>query len=191
MQEHMKKYQHAYSTRMAALLLAPGLLPFAFLVGCQSQKSTSDSKELFPVFGMVLNKTQADQLREMGEFCGDYGEGLYTIHGQDFWVKNDTFDRMYLVSPDQLPLKWRNMGFDWYLSYDQWLALLNDLGFAVTIEKAPVVEMRMGHASLCAEVKATKQSDVPVELSLNFEYSEKTTTRDEGTLYCIGINAPE
>lgn len=166
------------------------LLFTAFLNGCQSHKSASSStKELFPVYGITLGETDEDTLKNMGKA----DDGHYTVHGQNFWVHDgNIFKGMYLTRPSQLPLKWRNMGFDWYLTYDQWLDLLNDLGYTITIEEAPHIEMYRGHESFYAEVKAVnKTAAVPTELSLDFKYSDITTTSGEGSLYSIDIDIPE
>jgi len=168
----------------SALLLLP-----SFLTGCQPQKSASPSGELFPVFGIVLGQTDVEELKKMGE----EDDGFYVIHGQKFWVHSgNVFKSMNLVRPRQLPLKWRNMGFDWFRSYDQWLELLEDLGYTITIVEAPHVEMFRGHESFTAEVKAINgTATVPTELNLDFKYSDKTTTSGEGTLYSIDIDIPD
>jgi hypothetical protein len=175
-----KQYITQIATRNAALVTLAALV-----TGCQSQKSSSSQKELFPVYGITLGQTDEDSLKNMGKA----DDGHYVVHGQNFWVDDGIFDHMYMTE-GQLPLKWRNLGLDWYLSYDQWLNLLNDLGFTVTIKEAPSLKMYRGRESFYAKVEAVKISKIPTKLVLDFKYSEETTTSAEGTLYSIKIRIP-
>ena len=180
----MRKKLHKINTAImySTLLLFP-----AFLNGCQSQRSASSSNELFPIYGIVLGETDEETLKRMGKAEDD----LYVIHGQNFWVHDgNVFESMYLVRPKQLPLKWRNMGFDWYLTYDQWLNLLSKLGFTVD-STTPSVINRHGEKIFSATVFAVKKSGVPTQLKLEFKYNKGLTRNDEGTLYSIDVDIPE
>lgn len=168
------------------LLLIPvlfGTMPVTTFSEVQSQN------ELFPVFGITLGVTSECELSKIGE--KDKDSDYFIVRGQKFWVKEGKFDHMYLTKPSEMPLKWRNLNFSWYNTYDEWLEALEKLGFEVCVTQSPTIKEYRGADSFFAEINAKQFGTTPVALKLSFKYSDKTSTDQQGTLYSIRVTQPK
>jgi len=173
------------------------LLMMFVLAGCQVAESNPKStegldNELFPIYGVTLGKsTREDLIKLAGK--KDRKNDFYTIKGQRFWFDEEGkySSSMYMTTSEEMPKKWMDLGFSWYLSYNQWLALLRKLGFTVTVAEPPEIQKYEGHDSFHALVNAVKLTGIPVQLTLDFSYSEETSADAESTLYSISITLPE
>jgi hypothetical protein len=162
----------------------------------QQAHATENASDLFPLYGVTLGETTTRQLAQLGQRARliDKNTGApyqcYVIHGIDFWYdKAGIAESMYLVrSSDPIPEQWRTLSFDWEISYNQWLILLQRLGYSITVKVPPHVVKYSGHDSLSAKITATKQTHIPVKIELDFNYSEGTKTDSKGTLYSIRVS---
>jgi hypothetical protein len=164
----------------------------------QTDGAIESDTALFPLYGVTLGKTTVEQLARLGVRTSSIDKNtgkpykFYVINETNFWYNdNGIADHMYIargIYP--IPEPWRALGFDWDISYNQWITLLQRLGYSVTISKPPSVVMYQGHNSFSAEIIATKGTEIPMEIKLDFNYSEGTTTDSKGTLYSIGISVP-
>ena len=143
------------------------------------------SQTLFPILNVTLGVTTEQELKKLGQKDREFN--MYTIRGQNFWVKNGLAHHMYMAKPLEWPKKWRNLDFSWYLSYNEWITTLKKIGYKVTVIEPPRIELYNGHKSLNAKVRATKQERKLIELTLNFQYSKATKTNQVGSLYSISI----
>jgi hypothetical protein len=153
-------------------------------------------KELFPLYGVILGKTTEAELMKMGQRSTMINSSTnqpyqyYRIQGSDFWYYNGVSERMYLTESDKLPEKWTGLGLDWKLTYNQWNALLQQLGFSIRVVKPPTISQWQGKDAFSAEIVATKTTGIPLKIELAFRYAQGTTSpNDRGTLYSITVVA--
>jgi hypothetical protein len=154
------------------------------------------NSDLFPLYGVVLGETTVEQLARLGtrnsatKRNSGGPEGFYEINKTNFWYGPDGVAyNMYIargIYP--IPERWGAIGFDWNLSYNQWVGLLQRLGYAVTIKESPRLDEYEGHDSFSAKISAIKQARIPIEITLGFNYSQGTTTDSQGTLYSISVD---
>lgn len=144
--------------------------------------------ELFPLFGVVLGKTTVSELSELGVKSSEYN--YYNIHGFDFWFSetDNKADRMYLICDGALPQKWRNNGFDWRLSYNEWIDLFTEQEYTISIAKLPEVVEFNGYDSFSAKIVATKMHPYPISVTLDFQYSGGISEDSKKTLYSISVS---
>lgn len=140
----------------------------------------SNDKSFLPVFGASLGQTTEDELAELGSLDEQYS--MYHIHGQKFWVHDEVFDHMHVSRPMEVAKHWRNMGFSWYLTYEQIYQLFECLGFNIDITKEPHFVDYDGYDSFTAKLTATKKSE-NLKVVLNFRFNKEKNRNSEGTLY--------
>lgn len=160
-------------------------------------QASNNHGDLFPLYGVTLGETTVDQLARLGRRSDriDKATGqpyaCFVVNGIDFWYHSGgVAESIYIARGiDQIPERWRVSGFDWDISYNQWISLLQRLGCSLTIEEPPRVVKYAGHDSLSAKISALKQARVPIEIRLNFNYSRGPATDSQGTLYSISVKA--
>ena len=173
-----------------------------FCPECGSPVSTSERVEvnksdvdLFPLYGITLGQTTVEELARLGEktISIDKNTGApyryYVIRGTNFWYNEAGIaEHIYIARGIYaIPEPWRALGFDWNISYNQWLALLQRLRYFITVDEPPQIVEYSGHDSFSARIAATKQA---IMLTLDFNYNEGTSTDAKGTLYSITVKAP-
>jgi hypothetical protein len=152
-------------------------------------------RELFPLYGVTLGKTTVQELARLGERTRsvDKATGLpyqsYSIHRTDFWYsKAGVASDLYIAKGvSSIPEPWSAIGFDWDLSYDEWVSLLRQLGYSITVEEPPRVAAYDGHDSFSARVVAEKPAR-PL-ITLDFNYNKGANTASKGTVYSISAKA--
>jgi hypothetical protein len=149
---------------------------------------------LFPLYGITLGKTTVSEIAARGSRAAtddDSGEPYlyYEVNGLDFWYDEESniVDSMYITYTHPLPEPWKKLGFDWQKSYEQWLQLLQSLGYLTQITEEPHIQQWDGHDSFCAEIVARDPSLYVEEITLGFQF-KPGTTRSRGTLYRMSIN---
>jgi|GEM_PF-7131893 hypothetical protein len=162
----------------------------------KNSKKLKDKCIFFPLYGIILGETKVSILAKMGNRAKDYDSDkklykYYTVNDVRFWFTNDIADHMYITYTDPIPQQWRNCGFDWSLSYSKWLALLEKLGFFISVAKNPVTEWYNGKKSLSAEIMATKRINpyTSIIFEFDFSYSQISSVDADGTLYSIRVKA--
>jgi hypothetical protein len=169
---------------------------------CGSPVSTSEGVEvnkgdgdLFPLYGVTLGKTTIEDLARLGEKTTSIDKNTgapyryYVICGTNFWYNEAGIAEHIYTARGIYPIpeQWQALGFDWNISYSQWLTLLKRLRYLITVEQPPQIVEYRGHDSFSARILATKQ---PIMLTLDFNYNEGTTTGSNKTLYSINVKAP-
>ena len=117
----------------------------------------------------------------------------YEVRGVDFWYDegSNSANLMYLVeSLADIPEPWQELGFRWENSYDEWLSILEDLGYSIKVNERPHTKQWQGHDSFSARVIAEDTGMYPHAIELNFNYSEGTTTSSDKTLYSLSVRNP-
>jgi hypothetical protein len=143
---------------------------------------------LFPIEGVTLGKTSVKELASRGEVGSSSGNCYsYDINGQMFYVYHGRVaDGMHLVNGlYKLPEKWQSIGMDYKLSYDQWIALLKQLGCTVEETKPPTVRDGSFSAVLSAFYSV---GGMKYKIELHFDYLKGTTRSDLNTLYSIDVD---
>jgi hypothetical protein len=159
----------------------------------QPVAAAESNSELFPLYGVTLGETTVNQLTQWGKRTTSIDRKTgspykcYEINETNFWYDDDGIaEHMYIAKGIYaIPERWRALGFDWDISYNQWVSLLQRLGYSVRIEEPPRVVKYDGHDSFSAKISAVKQTRIPVEITLGFDYSEGTTSESKRTLYYI------
>ena len=89
-----------------------------------------------------------------------------------------------------MPAKWEKSGFNWRLSYDEWVALFQKLGFTINHVKSPITVEYSGRKTLQAQFVATAP-DQTFRMELGFNYGndngEGYSTKSKGSLYSISV----
>ena len=161
-----------------------------------SSYSSSGNCNFFPVYGITLGKTTADELSRMGRRATNIDKSVnepykyYIINNVNFWYDETSLaSHMYITHNDPLPADWVTCGFDWKLSYNEWLSLLRNKGFEVTITSEPQSKLYDNRQTLSAKIKAVKQitSNISVKFEFSFDYGQGSTVNSKETLYNIFI----
>lgn len=135
--------------------------------------------DLFPLYGVSLDKSTQADLRKMGHNVKDMKDGDFVcwINDARFWTFDDDSNifEQVSISASYLPDPWKEFGFNATLTDEQFAVLLKGLGFQVKWLKK----------NKCPYVKALS-SDGKVLLELEFEASGKF---DEITARTRGKNS--
>jgi hypothetical protein len=145
--------------------------------------------------GVVLGRTTVDELKQLGDRTStismDTGEPFQCYYvGPNrlaCWYHGNICDHAFLSKSEGMPDEWTQAGFDWRLSYNEWLQLLEKLGFAVETKEPPHAVSYQDRECLGARIAGTRIEDVgTVEFEFAFNYGEKGAgVDDKATLYSI------
>ena len=152
--------------------------------------------DFFPVYGVLLGKTTVSEARSRGlivERIGNYDS--YSTDVKDLklgdYDHDGCFEHLFLSGYDEIPEKWKQLGFDWQLSYDEWLELFQEMGFTIKHEKEPTVELYMGKNVLSAKFVATIP-DQTLKITLEFNHNNLTNeaypTQSKSSLELIAFD---
>jgi len=139
-------------------------------------KSASGDNELFPVNGVTLGRTTESQMQLLGgkrETFNDSSTGTqrvyYTINDMNFWLRDGVADSVGIYKfIDRMPARWMVYGFDFNLSYNESVKLLEGMDYAVqTSVSLPKLE-EIGRKNTTARITATKDGAVPVMIVMSF-----------------------
>ena len=157
---------------------------------------------LFPVCGITLGETTVDDIKNNRLFDVEYRKDGDIVakdarYGAFFWsfrsYGNDYFNRIFLTKFEGMFDKWKTIGFDWSLSYDEWVSLLQGLGFNVKVTKSPTIEDVQGRNCLGAKFEATS-GDGKYILELDFAigntHGEGCSTTSKNSLFRIELTLP-
>lgn len=157
-----------------------------------SGSGSSTYSKFFPYDRVSLGHTTTSQLLNMGFKKSTSSD--YHSAPAGFFVYDDNkdgiTDRILTSRSDGFPSTWMNLGFDWGLSYNQFLDLLNRYNFSVRVTENPHVEKRNNRSYLMAKLEATS-SDGQFKLRFDFENGnssgEGTTVTSRNSLGYIFI----
>ena len=149
----------------------------------------------FPVFGVLPGKTTVSDVKAWGYYVDNsYSESYNTrINSIAFWDHDGdrVFKDIYMTKGDSgMPAKWEKSGLNWRLSYDEWVALFQKLGFTINHVKSPITVEYSGRKTLQAQFVATAP-DQTFSMELGFNYGndngEGYSTKSKGSLYSISV----
>lgn len=127
----------------------------------------------FPIIGFTLGETTWEQAEKMGYKVKTWKErpGRYAdVRDIMFYDDDDegVFTSLMLRRFDaNFPPSWRAKGFSWNLSYDDWIAVFNNLGFKINVTEKPNQVEYNGRKSLSARFEALS-SDGTLLFDLEF-----------------------
>ena len=147
--------------------------------------------DFFPVYGVTLGETSVAEMKPLAGYVKDiYGVNSAELNTLIF--EDLDKDRVYewIRVGDMIPEKWQQLGLDWRLSYDEWLALFEKMGFTIEHLEYPVTEEFFGRNALSAKFVATAP-DQSFTMLMEFEYGnehgEGCTTSSKNSLIRITI----
>ena len=148
--------------------------------------------ELFPVENVTLGKTGSKMLSLTAEKCSDESN-CYQINGIYFYCNEKGLTETLYLSRLRfggMPENWKNAGFNWDLSYNEWMDLFKKMGYVPFVTQKPVTEASSGQKFLKAEFLTwVTTPDGKAQIVLKFNYGfGKTLVTDKGTLFAIEIN---
>ena len=156
----------------------------------------------FPIHGIMLGetimsninsnciKTRISYMFERDNFSFQELNYCVITYGNSYgffmdWDKDNIIDRYGLYNGGDFPFLWTKYGFNWNLSYFQWLELLHSLSFTVIVEEEPqIVRYKRGwyvgmsfndleeRTVLRAVIKAHSK-DKSLSLILKFDYGNR------------------
>lgn len=154
-------------------------------IGC----SSSSVDDFFPLFGVTLGKTTWKDARDMGykvRKCKPESSRTMNVEDVDFWDHEGEgiFTSIYWTRDESdFPSLWKSKGFDWNLSYEEWIEVFEKMGFIITVTRQP-----NQHNALNAEFEALS-SDKILNFILFFDYGEDGYyTSSPNTLYSITVD---
>lgn len=155
---------------------------------------SSAINDFFPLFGITLGKTTWKQAKEMGYEVRRFKEEdsrNVNVEDVDFWDHEGggVFTSLYWTYDESdFPPSWKSKGFDWNLSYDQWMKVFEKLGFEVTITRKPGLGSNSKQKILNAEFEALSP-DKALRFIMEFNYGVNGyLTSSRKTLYSITVN---
>lgn len=164
----------------------------------ETNNSTFDFSDLFPLWGITLGKTTWKEAENMGHKVEIWKDGparTMDVNWVDFWDHDGkgiftdvywTFSNVDSKEKD-FPDSWKSLGFSRDNSYEQWLSLFSRLGFQITIKEQPHSEQYNEEFVLKAEFEALSKDDT-LCFRLNFNYRKNgSRTTSPCTLYSMTI----
>lgn len=149
---------------------------------------------LFPLYGVTLGKTRVNELKTLGIHSEQIDSATkspylyYVIEGTNFWYRNDIANDIYLTYTNTMPQKWKNIGFDWSLSYNDWMKLFDTLGYEVQVTKSPKIVQYDGHPSFSAQVMGRyAAAGIKYRIELAFNFSNAISASAKKTLYSLRV----
>ncbi len=158
----------------------------------------NNTQGLFPLYGVTPGVTTVSELAKLGKHCtmrDDTGKlyKYYVVKGMNIWYVNELSDHIYITYSSPLPDRWRNLGFSWKLSYNQWIELFRKLSWEVEIVREPRKVKHYSGKGNSFEAEITviaPAAGIDYIMRISFDYGNKTGMGDSGTIYSIGIAAP-
>lgn len=158
-----------------------------------NKKLSADISTFFPVYGITLGKSTWYDVANAGHFVEEVSKGSSIIcNTMGFCLfdhnRKGYFNELYITSGGNMPTDWQKLGFQWGNSYQTWLDLLDQMGYKVTVTKAPTVRSYNGRDVLNAEFVAVSP-DGTLKMEFNFDGGYSANTTGPKTLYSIKMTA--
>ena len=170
--------------------LESAILLFCLLVSLTTPVLAADNEvaALFPINGVILGKTTlAEVLSSEGTLTEDgaTANGFFKKGSINFGYEAYTITTLAIDKDEPLPDAWKNAGFDWSLSYQSWISLLEKLGHSIRITQVPTLQMKAGYPVLESQFEAFRPSEFPTVFTFYFIGHQGTGVYSENTLYRI------
>lgn len=163
----MKILLHFFSVVLLVLFALTGIV----------QAGDSGGQDLFPVSGITLGKTTVAELIKMETV--DYNlkketEGFVQLDFIEFGYEDRIFTTLRIDNRGPMPVIWKNAGFQWSLSYQSWINLLEGLGFKIKTIQAPTLQIKDGHMVFECELEAFLPTEYPTVFTFIFKDNRGT-----------------
>ena len=156
--------------------------------------------DFFPVCGITLNKsTVKDAERQSYRYAEiKYCDGGCVIafskngeyHGAQIIkeANSNLFTNIYITSSDIMFPEWSRLGFDFKLSYNDWISLFKRMGFTIIQTEEPQIKSwEHGPDYFYTKVVAISK-DYSLKFELEFSFGRDGNTRySRSTLYSISV----
>lgn len=160
----------------------------------ESKDTTINNRINFPEYGITLGKTTVNDLLEKYP-CNKTKNKCLTIcqvESLRFYDQacDSIIDNVVISRSTDMSKTWQEaMGFDWRISYNEWIELLEKLGYKVDILEKPYIKKQKGEKSLRARVEAFSEN---IEVKLFFANGvEGISVNSKNTLDSIMISLKE
>ncbi|MBC8550032.1 MAG: hypothetical protein ISR95_01065 [Candidatus Marinimicrobia bacterium] len=142
----------------------------------KNEQSSSVQRKLFPVYGVTLGKTRVSEIEELGYECENWKGGckkVCEVNRLKFWDHDcDGIVEFVGVEYRDFPTEWQSsLGVNAALSFNEWIEVLERLGFTIDITKPPHEKVWKGRKTLKAKVVAKHTND-RLEINLNFGFGK-------------------
>jgi hypothetical protein len=164
----------------------------------KSQDRNNFNNKLFPVYGVTPGETTVAEIRSRRYFCDmENDDGVpCTVRSLTFWDydMDGIVESVNFVNTDGVPNKWmKYLGFDFNLSYNQWMKLLEQHGFSIEIitepnEHEPYSDRETFNAELKA-ISKTGSTEITFNFSMGNDHGEGSTRESIRSLYGISVEA--
>lgn len=170
--------------------LESAFLFFCLLVSLTIPALAADGEvaALFPVNNVILGKTTlAELLSTEGTFTEDSvtANGSFKMGSINFGYEAYTIITLTIDKDEPLPDVWKDAGFDWSLSYQSWISLLEKLGYSIQITQVPTLQMKADHPVLESQFEAFRPSEFPTVFTFYFTERQGIGVYTENTLHKI------
>ena len=159
------------------------------IVADVQNESTSAIDDFFPLFGVILGKTTWKDATDMGykvKRCKPESSRTMNVEKVDFWDHEGEgiFKSIYWTRDESdFPSLWKSKGFDWNLSFDEWIEVFEKMGFSVTVTRQP--NQRNAKSAEFGAISPDKT----LNFILFFDYGEAGYyTSSPNTLYSITVD---
>lgn len=159
--------------------------------------------DFFPVCGITLNKSTVKDAERQSyryaeiEYCdggcviawannSGYGGSKGTQIRKE--ANSNLFTNIYITNSDIMFPEWSRLGFNWKLSYNDWISLFKKMGFTIIQTEEPQIKSwEHGPDYFCTKVVAISKN-YSLKFELNFSYGRDGNTRySRSTLYSISV----
>lgn len=161
---------------------------FLITLAISARAEGSGDIALFPVNGVILGKTTLDELLMTEETLKEQGveaNGHFKLGSIGFDYEAYTITALQISNDQPMPAVWKDAGFNWSLSYQSWVGLLEKLGYSIRLIQAPTLQMKEHHPVIESQFEAFRPAEFPTVFSFNFKENQGTGVCSENVLYKI------
>ena len=153
--------------------------------------------DFFPVCGITLNKSTVKDAERQSyryaeiEYCDSGCVIAYSKNDRAQIRKeanSNLFTNIYITSSDKMFPEWSRLGFDFKLSYNDWISLFKRMGFTIIQTEEPQIKS-WEHGPDYFDTKVVAISkDYSLKFKLEFSFGRDGNTRySRSTLYSINV----
>ena len=158
--------------------------------------------DFFPVCGITLNKSTVKDAERQSyryaeiEYCDDgcviAWANNYEHGGKGTQIRKEKnsnlFTEIYITKRDIMFSEWSRLGFNWKLSYNDWISLFKRMGFTIIQTEEPRIESREHGPDYFYTKVVARSKDYSLKFELDFSFGRDGNTRySRSTLYSISV----
>ena len=151
--------------------------------------------DFFPVCGVTLNKTtvrDVERQKYRYEKIEHDDSGLVTAWVTGSQIRKEkgssVFTHIYMTKSDVMFPEWSKLGFNWKLSYDDWISLFKRMGFTIIQTKEPQIKSWEHGPDYLGAKFVAMSNDYSLKFELDFSFGREGSTQySRSTLYSISV----